>query len=164
VTLRPEEANGVTVNERLSAAGLMAQFDDALQRRDAAQLRKLLAAVYLDEPDIAAIIARMLSSDWAVVTETAKRFTPNDWAEATDIIQSVVLPLIDEVGRLTERARVQLAMIKMSAGNTLELRRAAQQAAIDWRDVLVAAGPADEEWRQTLAAAGYSVPGGTETP
>ena len=158
MTLRPEEANGMTVNERLSAAGLMAQFDDALQRRDEAQLRKLLAAVSLDEPDIAAIIARMLSPGWAVVTETARRFAPSDWVEATDIIQSVVLPLIDEAGRLTERARVQLAMIKISAGNNLELRRAAQQAAIDWRDVLLAAGLADEEWRQTLAAAGYLCP------
>ena len=154
----------MTVSERLSAAGLKAQFDDAFLRRDEAQLRKILAAVYLDEPDITAILARMFSPDWPVVTETAKRFAPGDWVEATDIIQGVVLPLIDEAGRLTERARVQLAMIKISAGNILELRRAAQQAAIDWRDVLVASGLADENWRQTLVAAGYSVPGGTETP
>src|SRR5436309_4374933 len=137
MTLRPEDADGMTGNERLSAAGLMAQFDEALQRRDDARLRKLLAAIYVDEPDITAIIERMLSPDWAVVTETAKRFAPGDWVDATDIIQNVVLPLIDEAGRQTERARVQLAMIKISAGNILELRRAARQATIDWRDVLV---------------------------
>lgn len=153
----------MTLNERLFAAGLLAQFDLALQRRDDAQLRKLLAAVSVDERDMTAIIERMLSPDWAVVTETAKRFAPNDWVEATAIIQGVALPLIDEADRRTERARVQLAMIKISAGNMPELRRAAHVAAIDWRDVLVAAGLADETWRQTLAAAGYAVPIGTDT-
>jgi hypothetical protein len=152
----------MSVNERLSAAGLLTQFDEALRLRDEAHLRELLAAVYLDESDIAGIIARMLSPDWAVVTETAKRFAARDWVEATNIIQGVALPLIDEAGRLTERARVQLAMIKMSSGSIAVLRRAAREAAIDWRDVLVAAGLADANWRQVLVAIGYSVPGDTE--
>jgi hypothetical protein len=152
----------MTVNERLGAAGLLSRFDEALLRRDEAQLRELLAAVYLDESDIVAIVARVLSPDWSVVTETAKRFVARDWVEATNLIQGVALPLIDDAGRLTERARVQLAMIKLSSGSILELRRAAHQAAIDWRDVLVAAGLADANWRQVLAAAGYSVPGDAE--
>ena len=162
VTLRPEDVGGMTVNERLIAAGLMNEFDEALRRRDEARLRDLLAAVYLDESDIVGLIARMLSPDWAVVTETAKRFAGRDWVEATEIIQGVVLPLIDEAGRLTERARVQLAMIKLSSGSIPELRRAARQAAIDWRDVLVAAGLANANWRKVLAAVGYSIPGDPE--
>jgi hypothetical protein len=160
--MKPEEFAGMTVNERLRAAGLMARFEVALARRDKTELRTLLAAVHLDEPDATAVIERVLSPDWAVVTETAKRFAPDDWVEATDIIQHVVLPLIDQANRRTERARVQLAMIKISEGSIPELRRAARVAAIDWRDVLVAAGLADGTWRQTLAAAGYSVPGGTD--
>ena len=160
--MKPEEFAGMTVNERLRAAGLMARFEVALARRDKTELRTLLAAVHFDEPDATAVIERVLSPDWAVVTETAKRFAPDDWVEATDIIQHVVLPLIDQANRRTERARVQLAMIKISAGSISELRRAARVAAIDWRDVLVAAGLADGTWRQTLAAAGYSVPGGTD--
>jgi hypothetical protein len=98
------------------------------------------------------------SPGWAVVIETAKRFAPGDRVEATQILEGVVLPLIDQAKRKTERARVQLAMIKIAAGDLLELRRAARQATTDWRDVLVAAGLADGNWREVLAAAGYAVP------
>jgi hypothetical protein len=54
-------------------------------------------------------------------------------------------------------------MIKISAGDIIELRRAALQATTDWRDVLVAAGLAEGNWRQVLVAEGYAVPGGMES-
>jgi hypothetical protein len=163
MSLKMEDAMGMTVNERLGAAGLMSRFDDALRHRDEAQLRDLLAAVYLDAVKIRLILAQIHSPGWAVAIETARRFAPSDWVEATQIIEGVVLPLIDQAPRQTGRARVQLAMIKISAGDIIELRRAARQATTDWRDVLVAAGLADGNWRETLVAEGYAVPGGMES-
>ena len=163
MSLTREHAAGMTVNERLAAAGLMSQFDDALPHRDEARLRDLLTTVFLDNADVEAIVARVLSPAWAVVVETANRFAPGDWVEATNILQNVVLPLIDQAGRQTERARVQLALIKLSAGDIMKLRGAAHQASIDWRDVLVTAGLADGNWRYVLSTEGFSVPGEAET-
>ena len=163
MTLEIDDAVERTVNERLSAAGLTAEFDQASERGDEARLRVLLEAAHVGDADIEAAIERMHAPGWAVIVETRKRFGAGDRVEATQIIQSVVLPLIDDAGRRTERARVQIAMIRLSGGTIAELRRAARIAAVDWRDVLVAAGLADGEWRRTLASEGYAVPAGTDT-
>lgn len=58
--LSPEAAAAMTVNERLHAAGLLADFDAAVAARDEAALRALLSAVHLSEPDIAAIVRRVM--------------------------------------------------------------------------------------------------------
>jgi len=42
--------------------------------------------------------------------------------------------------------RVQAAIVLLAAGDIGRLRRAVDLAAADWRDVLVAAGLADEDW------------------
>jgi len=96
--------------------------------------------------------------EWAVKEATTRRFRAEAWARATEVLQSLALPLIDEANRQTERARVQLAMIKLAAGDVDALERLARMASRDWRDVLVAAGLANGNWRQVLAADGYLTP------
>jgi hypothetical protein len=59
--LSKEEAAGMTVNERLYAAGLLDAFDAATARRDEAELRRILAKAYLTESDIAGIVRRQLA-------------------------------------------------------------------------------------------------------
>jgi hypothetical protein len=51
------------------------------------------------------------------------------------------LPLVADALTLE---RIQIACIKLSAGSLVELERAIGVAKIDWRDVLVAAGFADD--------------------
>jgi len=64
LTARPnlteQEANGMTVNERLSAAGLFQQFADAVDRRDVPELERILRKIYLTPDDIQVVIAQML--------------------------------------------------------------------------------------------------------
>jgi hypothetical protein len=64
LTARPnlteQEANGMTVNERLSAAGLFQQFADAVDRRDVPELERILRQIYLTPDDIQVVIAQML--------------------------------------------------------------------------------------------------------
>ena len=157
--LKKEDAKGMTINERLYAAGLPAAFDDALEHRDEAGLREILSAVYLEDAEIESVLARMLSPGWAVIVETAKRFRASDWVEATRVIQGIDAP-IDVAERETEHARVQMAIIKLSEGDVVALRLAANLATLDWQKALVAAGLADSDWQQTLTAEGYNVPGG----
>ena len=148
----------MTVNERLHAAGLLAAFDAALATRDAVRLTELLKAVYLADSDIAAILDRMLSPEWAVIAETARQFPSQEWQAATDLLAQLRLPLLDGANRSLDRARVKLAILILSAGDLARLRHWTQQAMTDWRDVLVAAGLANADWQQVLAAAGYAVP------
>ena len=55
--LTPEEAAGMTVNERLWVSGLMQQYDRAVQRRDILEMNEICSKVFLDQPTIDAIIA-----------------------------------------------------------------------------------------------------------
>ena len=54
--LSEKEAGGMTVNERLYVSGLMRQFDDAVERKDTEEISEILRKLYLDQPDIDAII------------------------------------------------------------------------------------------------------------
>ena len=162
MALSENEAAGMTVNERLVAAGLLTVFDAAVARRDVAQLHRLLSAVSLDAAAIASLIARVLPPGGLVSGEVARRFAPCDWQEATDLLQDLALPLLDAPERAVDRVRVQLALVKLAAGDLPTLRRWAREATVDWRDVLVAAGMADANWRQALAREGFAVPGGKE--
>ncbi len=58
--LTPEAAAAMTVNERLHAAGLLGDFDAAAAARDEDRLRTLLVAVHLSEPNVKAVIHRIL--------------------------------------------------------------------------------------------------------
>jgi len=55
--LSPNEAAGMTVNERLWVSGLMEQFDSAVKRKDTGEITEILKKVYLDQSNIDAVIA-----------------------------------------------------------------------------------------------------------
>ena len=50
---------GMTVNERLYVAGLMDEFDKAVQRRDSAEVRRILETVQLSEASIEPILEKL---------------------------------------------------------------------------------------------------------
>jgi hypothetical protein len=58
--LSADEAAGMTVNERLFAAGLLDAFDLAIKTRDEKKLRRLLASVSLAKSDIDRIVQAQL--------------------------------------------------------------------------------------------------------
>jgi hypothetical protein len=58
--LTRDQAAAMTVNERLFEAGLLAEFDRALAARDAVDLRRILAEVFVPEADIERIVASAL--------------------------------------------------------------------------------------------------------
>jgi hypothetical protein len=148
----------MTVDERLADAGRMDDFLEAVERRDIAGLHEILTAVELDPATIAALLDRPFQPDWAVRLETVRRFRPEDWGVATRILRDLVLPFLEVPSRALDRARVHLALVKLSGGDVDNLRRAGKDATIDWRDVLVAAGLANADWRDVLAKQGFAVP------
>ena len=50
---------GMTVNERLYAAGLMDEFDTAVQRKDSPEVRRILETVQLSEASIEPILEKL---------------------------------------------------------------------------------------------------------
>ena len=60
--LTEQEADEMTVKERLSAAGLFQEFADAVERRDVTELERLLRQIYLTPDDIHAVIKQMLGT------------------------------------------------------------------------------------------------------
>jgi hypothetical protein len=160
MALSEREAAGMTVHERLFAAGLVSAFDEAVGRRDATALREILAAIHVDESSVPPTIEQVQGPDWAVTVEVTRRFLPGDWPRAAEILAETSLPLLGGPDRALDRARVKLALVKLASGDVTTLRRWAKEAATDWRDVLVAAGLAHADWRQVLAREGFAVPGG----
>ena len=63
-TIRPnlteQDARNMSVNQRLSAAGLFQEFADAVERRDVPELERILRQIYLTPDDIQTVIAQML--------------------------------------------------------------------------------------------------------
>ena len=53
----------MTTNERLWEVDLFDQFQDATRSRDYQEIRRILTAVYVDEPSIDSIIDRIRNSD-----------------------------------------------------------------------------------------------------
>jgi hypothetical protein len=60
--LTEQDANGMTINERLTAAGLFQEFGDAVDRRDVPELERILRQIYLTPDDIQIVIAKMLGT------------------------------------------------------------------------------------------------------
>ncbi len=58
--LTEQEANEMTVKERLSAAGLFQEFAAAVERRDVPELERLLHQIYLTPQDIDTVIKQVL--------------------------------------------------------------------------------------------------------
>ena len=148
----------MTVDERLTAAGLADEFLAAVKRRDVDRLREILCSVHPDGATMASHLDRPLEPDWAVRIETVRRFRPEDWSEAARILRRLDLPFLEVPSRSLDRARVHLALVKLSGGDLSVLGRAGKDAMIDWRDILVAAGLANGDWRDVLARQGFAVP------
>jgi len=73
-------------------------------------------------------------------------FAQAQWAAVTELLDSECggnLPLIESQGA-SGIERVQCAVLKISAGSLQRLQQAIKQAQVDWRDVLVAAGFAND--------------------
>ena len=60
--LTEAEATDMSVEQRLSAAGLFHEFADALERRDVPELERILRQIYLPPDDIQTVIAQMLGT------------------------------------------------------------------------------------------------------
>jgi hypothetical protein len=60
IPLSREDAAAMTVNERLSVAGLMDEFDAAALRRDTEVMREILFLVHLSEPNVNAVVRSVL--------------------------------------------------------------------------------------------------------
>ena len=58
--LTEQEARNMSVNERLSAAGLFHEFADAVDRRDISDVERILRQIDLPPEDIQTVIAQML--------------------------------------------------------------------------------------------------------
>jgi len=69
----------MTLDERLAAAGLMADFLEAVGRRDIDRLHETLTAVHLDPAAMETLLDRPLHPAWAVRVEIARRFQAGDW-------------------------------------------------------------------------------------
>jgi hypothetical protein len=82
----------MTLDERLAAAGLMADFLEAVGRRDVVRLHETLTAVRLDPATMETLLDRPLQPDWAVRVEIARRFQAGAWREATRVLGQLVLP------------------------------------------------------------------------
>jgi|SRR6516162_305436 hypothetical protein len=93
-----------------------------------------------------------------VMAETRERFSPPDAEHILQLFQSASLPFLDGPSRERERARVQLAVLKLAAGDVKQLEHWLREAEIDWRDVLVASGLENDDWDRVLACAGFRVP------
>ncbi len=55
-----------------------------------------------------------------------------------------------------ERARLQLALVKLAGGDVAEFSRQLDGARRDYRNTLCAAGLESDDWPEVLRAAGYS--------
>ena len=58
--LSEKEASGMTVNERLFAADLIDDFDDAVAQNDKPKLKSILEKIYLSPENIQTIIMQLL--------------------------------------------------------------------------------------------------------
>src|SRR5947209_19613255 len=74
-------------------------------------------------------------------------FDPGSVEPVLGRLQELDLPLIESA---EGRERVQAALLVIAAGNSSSFERAAALAEVDWRDVLVAAGLANEDWPERL--------------
>ena len=99
----------------------------------------------------------------SVRLEVERRFRARDRDAAIGVLEPLEMPFLQAPDRTVDRARVQVAVVRLSGGDLGVLARAAKRATIDWRDVLVAAGLANADWRDVLEGEGIVIredPGG----
>jgi hypothetical protein len=88
--------------------------------------------------------------------EVIARYPSEPAAEVLALFEGTELPFLERPSR--ERDRVQLAVLLLADGDVHKLREELELAAIDWRDVLMAAGLGHENWPDVLRRAGFPVP------
>ena len=74
-------------------------------------------------------------------------FDPGSVEPVLTRLDGLILPLIESEAA---RERVQAAIVVVAGGSYARFERAASDAETDWRDVLVAAGLANEGWPALL--------------
>ena len=72
--------------------------------------------------------------------EIAARFDTVETAIIVRAFDSTALPLLDSPRMAGDLIRVHRAILKLGDGDVGRVLAALRQAAVDWRDVLVAAG------------------------
>ena len=72
------------------------------------------------------------------------------------LLEATAIPPLDRPSR--ERDRVHFAILMRADGDFAQFARALATAAIDYRDLLMAAGMGNADWPQVLDGAGYPVP------
>jgi hypothetical protein len=93
-----------------------------------------------------------------VAAEVRDRFSEQDALLVLSAFEAAELPLLEDALRSRERARVQLAVLKLADTSLSAFEKWLQEACVDWRDVLVAAGMAHEDWQRVLRESGFRVP------
>jgi hypothetical protein len=93
-----------------------------------------------------------------VQSEIEERYRPEDAQRIAVKFSATPLPFLDAPGREQEAARVHLAVLLLAGDMPQEIDKWLNEAAKDWRDVLVAAGMENEDWPDILDAAGFRVP------
>ncbi|MFQ5989283.1 MAG: hypothetical protein ACE5K9_05145 [Candidatus Methylomirabilales bacterium] len=95
-----------------------------------------------------------------VAAEVRDRFSEKEALLVLSAFEAAELPFLEDESRTRERARVQLAVLKLANGSLSAFEQWLREACVDWRDVLVAAGMAHENWLRVLREAGFRVPEG----
>lgn len=72
------------------------------------------------------------------------------------LLEATAIPFLETPGR--ERDRVHLAILLRAQGDFDQFARSLATAAIDYRDLLMAAGMGHADWPHVLQAAGFPVP------
>lgn len=93
-----------------------------------------------------------------VAEEVRDRFSPQEALLALSALEAAALAFLEDESRARERARVQLAILKLADGSLALFEKWLGEACTDWRDVLVAAGMAHDDWPRVLLEAGFRVP------
>lgn len=93
-----------------------------------------------------------------VKTEIEERFRPEDAQRIEVKFSETPLPLLEAPDQSKAAARVHMAVLMLAADMPQEIDKWLDEAAKDWRDVLVQAGMENEDWREILDAAGFRVP------
>jgi hypothetical protein len=93
-----------------------------------------------------------------VENEVVRRFSTVDAAGVLAALGAMDDPPSEPPEWARARARVHLALVKLSNGDRAAFDRQLELAQMDWRDTLCAAGLENADWPEVLRAAGYSVP------
>ncbi len=91
-----------------------------------------------------------------VKQQARKLFAPDTVDLITSELETMRLPLVNEG---TAPERIHLAILYLSGGDMQKFDEACRLAKLDWRDLLVATGLANENWPDVLRGRGIDFRG-----